>query len=111
MLGMSGEDEQKNEKKKLNRKIYKKNPILNSVSSFDRFSVPHQPDNGPHQSEIGLSRVKTRISAHWNKFAQNWWFFAISPNTGCFANFPLKCGGFLELTRLEPDRDKPACLD
>jgi hypothetical protein len=51
-----------------------------------------------------LSRVKTRISAHWNKFAQNWWFFAISPNTGCFANFPLKCGGFLELTLFGAER-------
>jgi hypothetical protein len=51
-------------------------------------------------SEIVLSRLKTRISAHCNEFSQNWWFFAISPNVGGFAYFPHKCGGFLELTRM-----------
>jgi hypothetical protein len=50
-------------------------------------------------SEIVLSRLKTRISAHCNKFSQNRWFFANLPNSGGFANFPHKCGGFLELTR------------
>jgi hypothetical protein len=41
-------------------------------------------------SEIVLSRVKTRISAHWNESPQNWCFFAISRNIGGFAYFPLK---------------------
>jgi hypothetical protein len=44
-----------------------------------------------------LSRVKTRISAYWNKSPQNWWFFAISHNIGV-VYFPLKCGGFLEFS-------------
>jgi hypothetical protein len=45
-----------------------------------------------------LSRLKTRISAYWNEFTQNRWFFAILRNTGGFAYFPHKYGGFLELT-------------
>jgi hypothetical protein len=49
-------------------------------------------------SEIVLCRLKTRISAHCNEFAQNRLFFAISPNSGGFKYFPRKCGGFLELT-------------
>jgi hypothetical protein len=28
---------------------------------------------------------------------QNWWFFAILPNSGGSKYFPHKCGGFLEL--------------
>jgi hypothetical protein len=51
-------------------------------------------------SEIVLSRLKMQISAHCNEFSQNWWFFAISRNSGGFAYFPHKCGGFLELTLL-----------
>jgi hypothetical protein len=47
-----------------------------------------------------LSRLKTRINAHWNEFAQNWWIFAISRNTSGFAYMRLKCGGFLEFSRL-----------
>jgi hypothetical protein len=50
-------------------------------------------------SEIVLSRLKMRISAHCNEFPQNRWIFAILPNTGGSKYFPHKCGGFLELTR------------
>jgi hypothetical protein len=38
------------------------------------------------------------ISAYCNEFAQNRWFFAISPNSGGSKYFPHKCGGYLELT-------------
>jgi hypothetical protein len=50
-------------------------------------------------SEIVLTGVNQTISADWNQFAQYQWFFAISSNSGGFAYFPHKCGGFLELTR------------
>jgi hypothetical protein len=72
------------------RKFTKK-PYLKSATSPGQW--------GPI-SEIVLSRLKTRISAHCNKFSQNRWFFAILPNSGGFPNFPHKCDGFLELTRV-----------
>jgi hypothetical protein len=56
-------------------------------------------------SEIVLSRLKTRISAHCNKFLQDRWFFAISPNSGGFAYFPRKCGSFLELTLFDEQEE------
>jgi hypothetical protein len=46
-----------------------------------------------------LNGFNSKISAHCHEFSQNRWFFAILPNSGGFANFPHKCGGFLELTR------------
>jgi hypothetical protein len=52
-------------------------------------------------SEIMLSRLKTRISAHCNESPQNRWIFAILPNTGGSKYFSHKCGGFFELTPLE----------
>jgi hypothetical protein len=88
--------EKKKEKRKLKLENLQKNPILSYVSSVDQFSV------GP-MSEIVFSRLKTRISAHCNEFSQNRWFFTISRNSGGFAYFPHKCGGFLELT-LAPQR-------
>jgi hypothetical protein len=45
-------------------------------------------------SEIVLSRLKTKISAHCNESPQNRWIFTISPNTGGYKYFPHKCGGF-----------------
>jgi hypothetical protein len=47
-----------------------------------------------------LIRLKSTISSHWNEFAQSLWIFAISHKIGGFAYFQLKCGGFLELTRV-----------
>jgi hypothetical protein len=41
-----------------------------------------------------LTSLNFIISAHCNEFSQNRWFFAISPNSGGFAYFPHKCGGF-----------------
>jgi hypothetical protein len=55
-------------------------------------------DSGPRMSEIVLSRLKFKISAYGNEFAQNQWFFTILPNTSYFAYFKQKCGGLLELT-------------
>jgi hypothetical protein len=75
---------EKKGKRKLKLENLQKSPILSYVSSFDRFSVPRQ----------------TRISAHCNEFSQSRWFFAISRNSGGFAYFPHKCGGFLELPRV-----------
>jgi hypothetical protein len=41
-----GENEQKKNKKRKKENLQKKNPTLSYVSSFDRFSVPRQPNNG-----------------------------------------------------------------
>jgi hypothetical protein len=41
-----GEMEKKRKKEKLKLENLQKNPILSYDSSFDRFSVPRQPDNG-----------------------------------------------------------------
>jgi hypothetical protein len=59
---------------------------------------PTRPLARPTQSQIVLNGFTSTVSAHCNKFSQNRWFFAILPNSGGFANFPHKCGGFLELT-------------
>jgi hypothetical protein len=45
-----------------------------------------------------LTSLNFTSSAHWNESPQNWWIFAISPNTGGSKYFPHKCGGFLKLT-------------
>jgi hypothetical protein len=60
--------------------------------------VPRQPGSGPLLSEIVLIHLNLTISAHWDKFTQNRWFFAISLNIGGSKYFTRKCGGFLELT-------------
>jgi hypothetical protein len=66
--------------------------------------VPRQPDSGVYLSEIVLVGFNSTINAYWNEFAQNRWIFAISRNTGGFAYFPHKYGGFLELTPMHRDR-------
>jgi hypothetical protein len=73
--------------------------IRNIEVLFVKSTCHVSTDSGPLLSEIMLIHLSSTISAYWNKFVQNRWFFAISPNTGCFANFRRKCGGFLELTR------------
>jgi hypothetical protein len=81
--------------------IYKKTPNNWVCPFFDLITcmLCHvSTDNGVHLSEIVLAGLNRTISAHRNEFAQNRWFFAISPNIGGFKYFPRKCGGFLELT-------------
>jgi hypothetical protein len=52
------------------QKVYKQ-----TQNRYDRAPLCHvSTDSGPHQSEIMLSWLKTRTSAHWNEFAQNRWF-------------------------------------
>jgi hypothetical protein len=68
-----------------------KKPYLKSATSPGQW--------GP-MSEIVLSRLKTRISAHCNKFSQDRWIFAISLNSGGFAYFPRKCGGFFGINSI-----------
>jgi hypothetical protein len=40
------------------------------------------------------TRLNSTISANWNEFPQNWWIFAILPNTGDSKYFPRKYGDF-----------------
>jgi hypothetical protein len=56
-------------------------------------------DSGVFLSEIVLTGQNRTISAHWNEFTQNRWFFAISSNTDGSKYFTRKCDDFLELTR------------
>jgi hypothetical protein len=52
------------------QKVYKQ-----TQNRYDQAPLCHaSTDSGPHRSEIMLSQLKTRISAHWNEFAQNRWF-------------------------------------
>jgi hypothetical protein len=83
--------------------LQKKTLIVRSVYFFyfDFIHVvPRLSDSGVYLSEIVLIGFNSTISAYWNEFAQNRWIFTISRNTGGFAYFPHKCGGFLELTHV-----------
>jgi hypothetical protein len=57
-------------------------------------------DNGICLLEIVLVSLNRTISAHWNEFVQNQWFFVISPNTDGSKYFPRKCGGFFGIKSL-----------
>jgi hypothetical protein len=59
-------------------------------------------DSGVFLSEIVLTGQNRTISAHWNEFTQNRWFFAISSNTGGSKYFTPKCDGFFGIAT---DRD------
>jgi hypothetical protein len=72
--------------------------------------MPRKPASGVHVVRKLVKAAKSRISAHWNEFAQNRWIFAISRNTGGFAYFLHKCGGFLELTLREGTDTNVLCI-
>jgi hypothetical protein len=82
--------------------IYKKSPHSWVCLFFDLITcmLCHViTDSGVCLSKIMLIDLNRTISAHWNKFAQNRCFFAISSNTGGSKYFTRKCGGFLKLTQ------------